>query len=249
MISFILTSRVTGNPDTNIEQLLGSAAACASNPSNLEFIIKYDSDDDQRPSDAFFRKFPFPIKVHTWSRGEGRHGLHLDHQYLFAQRDMRSRFVMICADDFTFYRNGFDADILAIPDEICFVGYARPRMELYTGHLYEENYARAWTLNEGVCLPCMSVRTAEVLSNFGQQCNADNWQTLLVLLMWQNYGMDIWKTIAPWYLRNPTDGQSGYGKGFNNMVVDGSRPLPENKYYFKLVEQQCKNLYLNMKHG
>lgn len=103
MISFILTSRVQGNKDTNFFQLLDSAVACLDNPANVEFLVKYDSDDSEAPPQEAFSKYPFPIKRFQWSRGEGRHGLHLDHMYLFAQRDMRSRFTMILADDFTFF--------------------------------------------------------------------------------------------------------------------------------------------------
>ena len=84
-----------------------------------------------------------------------------------------------------------------------------------------------------------------MLQNYGWQCNGDNWKTLLHILMYEKYGMDLWKTVPAFFSRNPTDGASGYGESYNNMEMDGSKN-PANSYYFTLVEQQAKNLYLNI---
>jgi len=252
MLSFILTSRVVNNPDSHIFDLIDSAIECASDPKEqIEFIIKYDEDDtckltkkqfDDRYEDEVL------IKYHKWSRGEGRHAIHNDHFYLFSQRDPRSRFIMICADDFVFTREGFIDEILSIEDEFAFVGYNTPRLDIY-GNKDWLKWIDHWKHNEGMCLPCFSTRTAEVLQNFGWQCNADNWQTLINILLKSEYDVNIWHTIEPYYARkyNMT-GASGYGPTFNNMEIDGSRNCG-NPYYFDLVKQQVKNLYLNMKHG
>ena len=53
----------------------------------IEFLIKYDDDDTERPPASFFAKYPFSIRTFAWSRGEGRHSLHHAQEYLFAQRD------------------------------------------------------------------------------------------------------------------------------------------------------------------
>ena len=37
----------------------------------------------------------------------------------------------------------------------------------------------------------------------------------------------------------------GFGESYNNMEMDGSKN-PLNTYYYDLVEQQAKNLYLNI---
>ena len=47
------------------------------------------------------------------------------------------------------------------------------------------------------------------------------------------------------FSRNPTDGTSGFGKSYNNMEMDGNKN-PSNTYYYDLVQQQAKNLYLNI---
>src|SRR5205085_11837613 len=102
----------------------------------IEFLIKYDDDDDARPPDSFFANYPFPVRTFVWSRGEGRHSLHHAQEYLFTQRDRRSRFCLMTADDFPFTRSGFVSEILSIPDEFCILGYRRPPIESYAG-IYE----------------------------------------------------------------------------------------------------------------
>lgn len=247
MITILLSSRVKGNKDSDIGNLLGSLQKCGGNAENCEVLIKYDTDDSEQPAEAYFSKFPFPVKKFTWSRGEGRHGIHLDHFYLFSQRNLKSRFMLLVADDFTFTRSGFIKDILAIKDEFCFVGPKRPRVEVYKGHWREPAVMNVWKHSEGGgCLPCVSVRCIEVLQNYGWQPNGDGWITLLQILMFEKYGIDMWRTVAAYYARNPTKGTSGYGPSFNNMTIDGSRN-PTNQYFFTLVEQQAKNLYLNMR--
>lgn len=245
MLSIIFCSRVKGNPDGNIKRFLDSLIDCGATKENCEIIIKYDDDDDLKPNNSFFEQYPINIKIYQWSRGEGRHSIHTDHFYLFTQHDPKSRFVMLGSDDFTFNRFGFIDDILSINDEFAFIGYTRPRMEFYAPHWKEEWCMNIWKHNEGVSLPCMTTRTLEVLQNYGWQSNADNWVTLINILMYTYYGIDLWKNIFPFYVRNPTEGNSGYTDSFNDMEMDGSKNV-KNKYYFDLVSQQVKNLYLNI---
>lgn len=247
MISFILTSRVKDNKDSNIKLLLDSASVCCK-PEHIEFLIKYDSDDDQIPKEDFFKQYPFQIKTFSWSRGEGRHSIHNDHLYLFTQHDMRSRFIMICSDDFQFIRPGFDEDILAIQDEFCFIGSQHLAIESCSGRLFQPDILRYWVNNSwSNCLPCATVKTIEVLGNLGYQCNFDNVQTLIVLLMYQEYKINIWKHIHQYYERNPSNGQSGFTKTYNSLEIDGSRWQNIHPYYYDLILQQVKNIYLNIK--
>jgi len=245
MITIILTSRIKDNKDSNLENLLNSLVNCGGNINNCEILIKFDTDDDEQPNEDFFSKFPLTIKKFIWSRGEGRHSIHLDHFYLFSQRNIKSKFILLCADDFTFTHHGFIEEILSIDDEYCFVGPRRPRIEFYKNKWMNPSVMNIWKHNEGVSLPCISSRCLEVLQNYGWQCNADNWVTLLTILMYENYEIDMWRTVTNFYERNPTNGLSGFGKSYNNMEMDGEKN-PFNNYYFSLVQQQAKNLYLNI---
>src|SRR5262245_30949319 len=131
MISVIFCSRVKDNPASDVKRLLDSAAEHIqpAERDQVEFLIKYDDDDDGRPADNFFAAYPFTIRTFTWSRGEGRHSLHNAQEYLFAQHDPRARFCLMIADDFYFTRPNFVSEILAVPDEFCIIGYNRPPIE------------------------------------------------------------------------------------------------------------------------
>src|SRR5260370_41147273 len=140
MISVIFCSRVKENPDSNVRRLLDSAVAHvrADERDQVEFLIKYDDDDDGRPPDSFFARYPFPIRTFVWSRGEGRHYLHHAQEYMFTERDPRSRFCLMTADDFFFTRSGWVSDILSIEDEVCIICHLRPPLESYVGIYKEE---------------------------------------------------------------------------------------------------------------
>lgn len=239
-----MTSRVKNNPDSNIHNMIQSLISCGATVDNCELLIKYDQDDEDAKK-IDLTKYPINVKRFCWSRGEGRHSIHLDHFYLFSKHSKQSRFVMLSSDDFTFTRKGFIDDILAIKEKYAFVGPARPRVELYSENFLNENYMNVWKHNEGVSLPCMTTQTLKVLQNYGWQCNADNWVTLICILLYRNYKLDLWKTVTPFFIRNPTSGTSGYGDSFNEMEFDGNKN-PKNSYYFELVNQQVKNLYYNL---
>ena len=135
MISVLFCSRAKDNPDCGLRRLLDSAVATTTpaEREQLEFLIKFDSDDDRRMTDAELAAYPFAVKPFVWSRGEGRHGLHNAQEYLFTQRDPRSRFLLMTADDFFFTRPGFVSEILAIQDEFAILGLKRPPIEAYAG--------------------------------------------------------------------------------------------------------------------
>ena len=52
----------------------------------IQFLIKYDDDDTERPPESFFAKYPFSIRTFAWSRGEGRHSLRHAQEYLLQQQ-------------------------------------------------------------------------------------------------------------------------------------------------------------------
>jgi len=87
MISVLFCSRVKDNPASDLKRLLDSAADCVrpEERDQIEFLIKYDDDDDQRPADSFFDRYPFAVRRFVWSRGEGRHSLHHAQEYIRQQ--------------------------------------------------------------------------------------------------------------------------------------------------------------------
>ena len=249
MLSVLFCSRVKDNPASDLQRLLDSAVEHIrpDERDNVEFLIKYDDDDDQRPPDSFFARYPFAIRRFVWSRGEGRHSLHHAQEYLFTQRDPRARFCLMTADDFHFTRTGFVSEILAIPDEFCIIGHNRPPIESYAGIYEQEAAIRQWNVAFGEMSPVVSARLIEVCQNFGWQSNVDSWLMGLSVVLYDLYKIVIWKDLTPYYQRT-----GGYGLGdtptYNNMELT-SQKTPANKYWFELLRRQARNIYLNMVHG
>ncbi len=249
MLSVIFCSRVKDNPDSDLPRLLDSAVAhlAPHEYDKIEFLIKYDDDDDERPPDSFFTRYPFAVRPFVWSRGEGRHSLHHAQEYLFTQRDPRSRFCLMTADDFYFTRSGFVSEILSIPDEFCILCFKRPLIEEYAGIYEQEEAVRRWVVAFGLWSPVVSSRLIEVCQNFGWQANVDSWLMGLSVVLYDLYKIVLWRTHPPFYERG-----GGYGLGdtptYNNMELTCQKG-PFNKYWFELVRRQARNLYLNMEYG
>jgi hypothetical protein len=249
MISVIFCSRVKDNPDSNVKRLLDSAVEYVrpDERDKIEFLIKYDDDDDLSPLDSFFAGYPFSIRTFSWSRGEGRHYLHHAQEYLFTQRDPRSRFCLMTADDFVFTRSNFVTEILNVRDEFCILGHNRPEIESYAGIYENEEAIRRWVVAFGLLSPVISARLIEVCQNFGWQANVDSWVMGLSVVLYDLYGIVIWKKFESFYERG-----GGYGMGdtptYNNMELTCQKG-PFNKYWFELVRRQARNVYLNMEYG
>jgi hypothetical protein len=249
MLSVIFCSRVQGNPDSNVPRLLDSAAAHVAphERDRIEFLIKYDDDDDGRPADGFFARYPFAVRTFCWSRGEGRHHLHHAQEYLFVQRHPASRFCLMTADDFTFTRPGFVSEVLDVEDEFAILGPIRPRIESFAGVYEVDEVVRRWVIDFGPLSPVVSARLIEVCQNFGWQSNVDSWLMGLSVVLYDLYGIILWRKIDPFYERG---GGAGFGDTptYNNMELTYLQG-PQNKYWFELLRRQARNLYLNIEYG
>ena len=253
MLSVLFCSRAKGNPDCGLERLLDSAVACTTpdEQKRLEFLIKFDADDDARLPDGFFAKYPFAVRPFVWSRGEGRHGLHHAQEYMFANRDPRSRFCLMTADDFYFSRAGFVSEILAVEDEFCIMGHRRPPIEQFAGRFEDEASVREWVVSFGCWSPVISSRLIEVCQNFGWQANVDSWLMGLSVALYDLYGVVIWKQHHPFYERGgeyERPASTGAAPTYNNMELTNNVG-PLNPYWFELVRRQARNVYLNMTFG
>lgn len=249
MISLIVCCRVEGNADSALERMLDSLAQ-TTNPANIELLIKFDSDDRSAPAPEWFERFPFRVTCFRWARNEGRHSLYWDQSHLFAQHDPDSRWVHITTDDAVYSRQGWDADLLARPERyaIAFPDLVPLVRDYADGRWREPELFERWRHCErqAVC-PVLTTRTVEVLQNFGWQSGVDNWCALLTIMMYDLFRVEIGVHVPRFYHQaNVQSGATVETACFNNMAIDHLRSC-ENKYYFTLVEQQCRNLYLNMK--
>jgi hypothetical protein len=166
---------------------------------------------------------------------------------MFAQRDARSRFCLMTADDFYFTRSGFVSEILNIPDEFIILGINRPPIESFAGVYEQEEVIRRWVVSFPSWSPVVSTRLFEVCQNFGWQANVDGWLMALSIVLYDLYQVVLWRTHEEFYSRG-----GGYGLGdtptYNNMELTAEKG-PFNKYWFELVRRQARNLYLNLEYG
>lgn len=202
MITFIMCSRHEGGMRRDLKRLFDSAVEFISNYDNVEFLIKFDRDDTSLPDDEFFDQYPFTIKRYIYNRGEGRKDLHLFYNYLFAQRNPKSRFVMILTDKAKFIRKGFDEDILSNEEEYCIVSPFKEIIKEKYLNKFKDNYretTKEWKHWNGNNLSCFSTKIIEVTQGFGWQANVDNWEFLLGLIMYSKYNINLWKPIDTFY--------------------------------------------------
>jgi len=253
MISVLFCSRAKDNPDCGLTRLLDSAVEhiAPHERDQIEFLIKFDDDDNERISDNLLAAYPFRIRTVTWSRGEGRHALHHAQEYLFTLRDPRSRFCLMTADDFYFTRSGFVSEILSIPDEFCILGFRRPPIESWAGVYERDEMIRQWVVSCGPWSPVVSSRLIEVCQNFGWQANVDSWLMGLSVVIYDLYRIVLWRQHADFYTRGGSylrPASVGAAATYNDMELTNNKG-PVNKYWFELVRRQARNIYLNMEHG
>lgn len=230
MISIILASRVINNSDSNISRLINTTIETMEPGDNVEFLIKYDSDDSERPSDEWFRQsFPIPVRTFTWSRCEGRHSIHEFQQYLFTRANPHAELIYNTSDDFVHSRKGWVREALEVARQFkyCMItgcGYTRTVHSdtsiqcVLAGpaeSFYNERYPNWEAMNDGEYLQCLQNRYLllqltcpmwsrpflECAQNMGWQANSDSWLSLLESIFYDTYGQKLLKRIPAWYER------------------------------------------------
>ena len=103
MISVIVTSRVEGNVNHNLKELIRSIAEHSRTPEQVEVLIKFDYDDYQ--SDPLVREiqdmeYPFEIKSCLGPRGKGYTDIHRGYNQLLPIISQKTKIVIAMADDF-----------------------------------------------------------------------------------------------------------------------------------------------------
>lgn len=272
MLSIILTSRVNGNPDSNIDKLIQSTIDCMLPGEECEFLIKYDDDDPAKFNSEHFHKYPIPVKCHYWSRGEGRHSIHHAHEYLFSRINDKTKIVLVGSDDFIHTRKGFITDALdvASKNKYCMITGIGEAMWYHDGI---EQQVQAGPLPEfyehcpnwesmDIGEYCQVIRRRyhrlhltspiftrdflEAAQNFGWQANADSWAAILELIYFDRFNDKLWKRIPAWYARTGGGSSGGVPPFYNNMEVASAHDDMDHAY-IRLLRRQIQNIHLNMK--
>lgn len=259
-ITFLMCSRKKNNPDSHLLSFLESAKKFISNQEieNVELLVKFDMDDDETYKQILntnwdekrhnqpnlIKHYNLPTRWFIYNRGEGRNSLHNDYMFLFSQRNPKTKFVMFVTDDCVFERKCIVEDLRKLKNyDWCILGDKIPKVEYY------ENYRKdqSWRLDVSA-FPIISTNLLHIAQNIGWQVNLDNWLTLLHTILVHKYKLNLWH-LTPLYVRRigGRSRQTDYKETYNPLQIDNKRQC-NNPYYFDLVEQQAKNIYLNYIH-
>ena len=103
MISVIVTSRVEGNVNHNLNELIRSLKEHSRTPNDIELLVKFDDDDTKAPmvaDDILHYNLPFNLKVAFGPRMRGYTDIHHGYNQLLTKLDRESTIVIAMADDF-----------------------------------------------------------------------------------------------------------------------------------------------------
>lgn len=221
-----------------------------------EFIIKFDIDDEYALhkfilEDTFREKYKeLIIRPCAFRRWEGRNSIYLTYSYLFSQRNLTSEWIGFLTDDFMFTRDIIE-DLKTLNKRYTILNTQPTEDALKKIINWKNNLSWAKSpLTE--CYPILTTDIIETCGGMGWQSNIDNWLGLLSAILYKKYNYNIFHTIIPFYNRNtegkPTlDWGDNFPTKFNKEMFVDDTTFPQNEYYFNLVEQQAKNLYLNIK--
>jgi hypothetical protein len=267
MISILVPSRVKNNPDSDLNLFLTSLQKSL-DPEYydlVEVIFKFDSDDTLVPPKSFFDRFPFVIKSCTFSPCDRRASIDIFINYAFTLRNQNFKFVLNAADDWVFMRKNWILDYFDLP-KYAVVDSAAESLRKHNFDTWEiEKLFKGETSPNlyypirsmiGEYVPSLTANLIEICGNFGYQASVDMWATLLPGFVYKLHGLNIFHKIEP-YCRRGATGKAPLiasqarndpfgGNGYNLMEDSGNRPCL-NLYFYNLVAQQAKNIYLNIK--
>ena len=255
-ISILVCSRISGNKNFGLPNLLASLQRMSSNYDNFEVLVKFDSDDEKVPQILpKLAAYPLKVKYIIEPRGRGYLDLHVFYNRLFSQVDEESTVIGAMGDDFVITQKGWDEIILGkintFSDQI-FVMHGRPHPPHSRKNYQEQKFYLDFDINNLDNLyivdeaPLWSRKLLEICG--GLLNETDCWTLLLEYFLWHRCGIN--RTIfldQPFSYRKTRDDvdQQIAPRWWTDRVwiFDFLR----SRFYKTLVEQQAVNIYCNIK--
>lgn len=261
LVTFLMCCRIKDNPDTNIIRTLDSIRRNIGDKEldNIEVLIKFDDNDEKVYQQLFNRNwqtdlkrvpgtyeqpnilktYPFTIRYFQYSQGEGRYSLHNDYKFLFSQRNPNSKFISFITDDCILSSIELINTLKLLKNpNWSIIGNIKPDASKYP----DWKTSQQWKL-EVTPYPIVSCKLFEILQNMGWQVNIDNWLTLIHVILVNQYNLDLWERIPSFFERSVQSAE--YRKQTYNPLDITNLKDCNNLYYFRLIEKQVKNIYLN----
>ena len=212
--------------------------------SKSEFLIKFDSDDQNIPSNEKLNSYSFDIQKFVWDRHGGRGSLHETQNILYNYVRKDCKFVQLIADDFLFTRQGFVSEILEHSDTYKITG--SPGMTDFNCPPGTHGYC-----------PAFSTKVIDALGGItGPHCNADGVACCLAEKLRENYDYEI--MFSPgngtnYYIRTDTI-TSRYVPSdiYASMTYPPSSPELKgfyNDYWSRASESVARSMYTDQLGG
>lgn len=223
-----------------------------------EFLIKFDVDDEVAIQnwvigDTLKTKFPnLNIRVFVYNRWEGRRTLYMHYWYLFTRKNPSSKYIGFLTDDVVFLENSIQYIEQHKDSKYAMLSHVHNTEVLHSIKDWQLETTK-WsggTLTEPY--PIVSTKILEICGNMGFQPNIDNWFALLNVIMYVKYGIDLYKDIPDLvhrqtFTHQEFDPSIFVPSQFNKeWFVDDSQGSKDS-YYYRLVEIQADNIWLNLK--
>ncbi len=267
LISFMIMCRITtalnDGSVPSLTTLLDSAVQFIheKDRDRVEFLIRFDLDDPEAIKQVqeakLLDKYPFKITTMYHHRWEGLMSSHFTYTSLFLRKHPESRYVAWVTDDAKFY--DFSDGIIPQLDECKkeFISFSlnsrnhrKDKLDKVIDYKNTQDFWGGGEMTEPY--PIVSSKVYEICSLIGFHRNVDNWFTLLNVILYSKYGITINEALKSTFLvrTNTTAEDMIYGSYLKtrfNFDITGMGIIPHDSYYFKLVEQQATNIYLNIK--
>jgi hypothetical protein len=226
MISVIVTSRVDGNINHNLNELVRSLAEHSRRPGDIELLVKFDNNDNlAREAEAtlFNKKVPFWIKCAYGPRERGYIDIHHGYNQLLPMMNPTTKIVIAMADDFR-AEPGWDSALRNVSEGATdyFIIHQRPHPIPKDQFLNKTGQARtAFNLEnnmfEGEDLYIINEAPAwskQLLDACGDICGGsgevfpvsftDAWTLCLEYVLWHQYEINITKFIPEIFINRKT---------------------------------------------
>lgn len=257
MISLLVCSRISGNKNFALFNLLESLKRMSSNYENFEVLVKFDS-DDKRVGRVLPKldTYPFKIKYIIEPRGRGYIDLHGFYNRLFSLVDERSVVIGAMADDFEVIYKGWDEVILekakTFEDQV-FIIHGRPHPPTSRENYKEQKFNLDFDIDsiEDLAIideaPFWSRKLLDICGGLGHVSFTDAWTLCLEYFLFHRYGINrTLFTEQPIAYRKlyegidqPISTRWWSDRAYNFAFIRSS-------FYKTLVEYQALNIFLNL---
>ena len=260
MISLLITSRIEGNPNWGLANLLDGLKEKSSHYDNFEVLVKFDSDDRLVPE--FVRtldQYPFAIKHLIEPRGRGYIDIHIGYTRVMSLADSRSTVMGCFADDFIIVKEGWDEDILSRTnsfDDDIYIIHQLPHPPFYRPDYKDSPFYLHFSLDHMDTLevidegPFWSRKLLEICGGLGHVSFTDAWTLCLQWYLHHHHGINrTLFTDQPLIHRRLHEAVDSDQSERWHSDRKWNFDFIANDFYRTMVKNQARNIALNISSG